>query len=243
MLMGNRAGKVEAVEVAAALADPVRLAVMRRLLHGPATVATFTAERGTTQSTVSNHISILRARGLVKAARQGRHVLYRVADHSVAQLVETLLSLEGRRSHPAVPAPIAVARTCYDHLAGRLGVTLLEALWRAGAVGRPDAGGTMELGPAGPRVFASLGVDLAEPASSRRRFAYGCLDWTERKAHTGGGLGAAIFERALEAGWVVSQPGTRAVLVTTAGKRALRRLIGLRFHDRRPLETFSRSGV
>jgi DNA-binding transcriptional ArsR family regulator len=231
--MSVRTGTTEAVEVAAALADPVRLAVMRRLLlQGPATVATFVAETGTTQSNVSNHLSILRARGLVKTERQGRRVLYRVADHSVAQLVEALLSLEGPPGRPAVPAPIAVARTCYDHLAGRLGVTLLEALWRVGALGRPDAGGSMELGPAGPRVFASLRVDLVKPASSRRRFAYGCLDWTERKAHTGGALGAAICERAREAGWVVPQPGTRAVLLTTAGKRALRRSVGLRFHDR-----------
>jgi DNA-binding transcriptional ArsR family regulator len=228
----NRRARSEPADVAAALADPVRLAVMRRLLHGPATVAEFVAETGTTQSNVSNHVSVLRGSGLVRSERQGRRTLYRVASHSVAQLVEALVAVAGTEHRPAVPAPIALARTCYDHLAGRLGVGMLEAWWRKRALGRPGSAGALDLGPAGPLVFASLGVDLGPAIAGRRRFAYACLDWTERRAHVGGALGAAVRERAVEAGWVVPQPGTRAVLLSTSGRRALHRLLGLRMDDR-----------
>jgi len=133
--------------------------------------------------------------------------------------------LSASRETPTVPAPIAVARTCYDHLAGRLGVNLLQGLQRTGAVGRPRSDGAIDLGPNAERVFGRLGVDLAGVASARRRFAFACLDWTEKQAHLGGALGAAVCTAAVERGWILRQPGTRAVLPTTSGRDGLRRVL------------------
>jgi DNA-binding transcriptional ArsR family regulator len=218
---------VTPAEVAAALADPLRILVLQRMLEGPVNVAELVAAVGTSQPNVSNHLAVLRRRGLVRAERRGRQVVYRIAGPSVAQLIESLSSLSSARSRPAVPAPIAVARTCYDHLAGRLGVDLLRGLRRARAVSTPSADGVIDLGTNGERVFGRLGVDLADAASTRRRFAFACLDWTEEQAHLGGALGAALCASALERGWILRQRGTRALLPTTTGRSAFRRVLGV----------------
>jgi len=106
-------------------------------------------------------------------------------------------------------------------------VAVLDALVRKQALGPPGPGGAIDLGPGADRVFHALGVDPAEAAKARRRFAFACLDWSERRAHLGGSLGAALLDRLLASGWVVRQPGTRALLVTTEGRRGLRRTLGV----------------
>ncbi len=128
---------------------------------------------------------------------------------------------------PAPSSPMAEARSCYDHMAGRLGVGVLEALIRPGALGAPGPDGIVDLGPAAAQVFQALDVDTAAAARARRRFAFACLDWTERRAHLGGALGAALLDRLLQAGWVARQPGTRALLVAGSGRRQLRRILGI----------------
>lgn len=224
---------IPVLELAQALADPLRLAVLQSLMSGPATVSELMSLSGATQSNVSNHLALLRERGLVRATRQGRQMVYELRDASVGQLVESLAQVAG-----GVPpfvqksAPLVRARTCYDHLAGKLGVALFDALAARGALQAPAASrGTLELGPAAAEVFGAFGIDLAAARRERRKFATACLDWTERRPHLGGALGAALWARCVERGWVVRQPGTRAIILTDAGKQGLRDLLAVELQE------------
>jgi DNA-binding transcriptional ArsR family regulator len=210
--------------VARALGDPTRVRILVRLLHGPATVADLVAHTDSTQPNVSNHLAVLRDQRLVRGERTGRQVRYRLANASVAQLVEAVVAVSTTADRPPPESPLAEARTCYDHLAGRLGVALLEGLVREGAIASPGRGGVVDLGPRATAVFERLGVDVAEAAKARRRFAFACLDWTERRAHLGGALGAAVASRLLDLGWVQRQEGSRALLLTGKGRRGFRAL-------------------
>jgi DNA-binding transcriptional ArsR family regulator len=213
------------VEVIQALADPLRLALLQQLMAGPGTVSELVALSGASQPNVSNHLALLRARGLVRTTRQGRASVYELRDATVAQLVESLVVLAGNgigisKTEGRTSAMLAAARTCYDHLAGRLGVTLFDALVARGALaGPPNPGQPVELGPEAHAVFGALGIDLAAVRRARRRFATGCLDWTERRPHLGGALGAAIWAASTQRGWVAREPGGRALVVTDAGRR------------------------
>jgi DNA-binding transcriptional ArsR family regulator len=214
--------------VARALSDPARLDLLTRLFDGPATVTELVALTGLSQPNVSNHFAVLRDEGLVKGDRAGRQVRYRLANASVAQLVEGIVAVAGSGSgRPPAGSPIAEARTCYDHLAGRLGVALLEGLVNKGALGAPRRGGAIDLGDKADRVFKLLGVDLESVAQGRRRFAFSCLDWTERRGHLGGALGAEVLDRLLDAGWVSRRSDTRAVLLTDRGRKGLARTLGV----------------
>ncbi len=218
------------VTIAQALADPTRFAIVERLTDGPAAVSELVALAGEAQSKVSNHLAVLRERGLVSVTRLGRQRLYEIADPSVAQLVESLLVIAGRRPTRLELSPsLARARTCYDHLAGRLGVAIFDALVARRAVAQPDARyrGPVGLGPTGEDVFGGLGVDLEETRKERRQFATACGDWSERRPHLGGALGAALWARFLEQGWVARKPGTRIVVVTERGRRRLRKQLGV----------------
>ena len=220
-------------EVARALADPLRLAVLQHLMGGPATVSEIVAVTGQSQPNVSNHLAVMREGGLVRAGREGRQRVYELRDASVAQLVEALTAVAG-----AVPAryrespPLARARTCYDHLAGKVGVALFDALAARGAIGEPgEPRGAVELGPGSEETFGGLGVDLEEVRGERRRFAYACRDWTERRPHLGGALGATLWARLVERGWVVKKPGTREVVVADEGKAGLREALGFDYEE------------
>ncbi len=220
--------QADAAALASALADPLRLSVLHRLMDGPASVAELTAIVGAQQSKVSNHLAVLRQRGLVKASRAGRQTIYALRDPTVAQLIEALISIAGTRSAPRLEGPIVTARTCYDHLAGRLGVALCRALIKRGAIAATKrAHADFALGVNATGVFGALGVRLTKPASIKRRYAYGCLDWTEREPHLGGWLGAQIAERALADNWVIRIPGSRAVALTSRGKRMFGRVVGI----------------
>jgi len=218
-------------EVAQALADPLRLAVLQHLMGGPATVSEIVSVTGESQSNVSNHLALLRERGMVRVSRQGRQSIYELRDASVAQLVESLMAVAGAKpARYRESPPLARARTCYDHLAGRVGVALFDSLFSHGAVGGPqEPKASLEIGPEGEAVFRELGIDLEEVRRERRRFAYACLDWTERKPHLGGALGAALWAKFVERGWVLKKPGTREVIVTDEGKANLESKLGVRF--------------
>ncbi|TAM88745.1 hypothetical protein EPN42_08660 [bacterium] len=161
-------------------------------------------------------------------------------------LVRTLADPNGRGSAAGeatragkAPAPIALARTCYDHLAGRLGVRLFDALVECKAlvpVGvalrhrarKVRAGlGEVVLGPAARETFEELGIDLAEVARRRRQFATACNDWTESRPHLGGALGAAVWDRLRTLRWILRAPGTRVVSVTPLGRRNLQERFGI----------------
>lgn len=217
--------------IAWALSEPVRLSVLQVLMGGPAVVAELVSATGASQPNVSNHLKVLRERGLVRSGRVGRQTVYEIADASVAQLVESLTAVAGGPEAPVFRSgPMAEARTCYDHLAGRLGVGLYGALVDSGAlVPTGEVHGDVRLGPAAPEVFGAIDVDLEKTSAEagRRRFAFACPDWTERTPHLGGALGAAVCGRFFGRGWVRREEGTRAVTVTRKGRRAVRESLGL----------------
>lgn len=217
------------VDLAQALADPLRLSILQHLMEGSATVSELISVTGEAQSKLSNHLAVLRERDLVRTQREGRQIVYSLRDASVAQLVEALSSVAGKVPPKLWKSPQLVeARTCYDHLAGRYGVALLDALVERSALLPPGTQGSeIKPGPQFREIFTELGIDLDTVKRERRRFALACLDWTERRPHLGGALGAALWAQFVKQGWVVKQPGTRAVIVTREGQAAFRDQLGV----------------
>ena len=197
------------------LAHPLRLRVIDRLGHvGPASVSALAGELGASMPELSNHLRRLREAGLVRARRDGRHAVYELGGAEV----DVLLPLLDRLTAPAEPRPAsAPSRTCYDHLAGPLGVRLYRELTAAGAL-HAGRDGTVEV--ADPAPLAALGVDAAAVDPGRRRLAFECLDATEQEPHLGGALGAALAAALLDRGWVERADG-REVRLTGAGRAAL----------------------
>lgn len=217
--------------LAALLADETRAAFVLALLDGRAWTAGELARlAGVAASTASEHLGKLVAGGLLAEERQGRHRYVRLADAGIAHLVEDLAA----RSEPARKDPprslraasaghaMARGRTCYDHLAGRLGIAITEAMTVRGLL-RQDTG--FALTDRGVAWFAEQDISLA--ATGRRPVARGCLDWTERKPHLAGVAGAALCRHALDARWCVRIGSERAVKVTPEGEQALRRALGI----------------
>lgn len=222
------------VELAQALADPLRLRILQHLMETPATVSELVSLMGETQSKVSNHLALLRERNLVRTTRDGRQIIYTLRDASVGQLVESLSLVAGTvpTRHRKSPQLLA-ARTCYDHLAGRYGVALFDALLQQQAITAPNAQrGDIELGTRGEEIFGALGIDSHAVRRERRRFAFACTDWTERRSHLGGALGAALWAQLVERGWLVKQQGTRATIVTDEGKQQLHRYFRIQVDER-----------
>jgi len=181
---------------------------------------------------VSAHLQRLTAAQLVAVRRQGKHRYYSLGGADVAALLEKMSALAGVRCTPYVcraPERLRAARTCYDHLAGSVGVALHERFtelkWLAAQTGGDDE--TYEVSSSGASAFAALGIDLGAARSLRRRFAFGCLDWTERRFHLGGSLGAALLALALKRRWLVQDLDSRALRVTVGGRRELLGRFGL----------------
>lgn len=212
-------GDVDVAPVAGLLGDPARARMVQALHDGRALPAGELARRARiAASTASEHLARLVDGGLLAVERTGRHRYFRIASPEVAHAVEALAAI----APPARPRSLreatvgdalAEARTCYDHLAGRLGVALADALVTRGAV--VDRGDAYALGPGAGDVLELLGVDLPK----RRPPVLRCLDWSERRPHVAGALGAAICAHALAAGWVERLPTSRAVRVTAAGRK------------------------
>ncbi|MEV8226395.1 winged helix-turn-helix domain-containing protein [Streptomyces sp. NPDC079167] len=211
--------------LAALLADETRAAFCLALLDGRAwTAGELARGAGVAPSTASEHLSRLVAGGLLAEERQGRHRYLRLADGRIAQLVEELAAhgAPGPATPPrtlreaSLQHALARGRTCYDHLAGRLGIGITDAMTRRGLL-RQDTG--FALTEDGLEWFGSLGIPLA--TASRRPLARGCLDWTERRQHLAGTAGAALCRHVLDAGWCERVGTGRAVRATPAGLRAL----------------------
>jgi DNA-binding transcriptional ArsR family regulator len=206
------------VELLKALAHPLRLGVVDRLgHHGPAPVSQLAVELGAALPELSNGLRRLRDAGIVVTAREGRQVVYALADDRLPALLDKLVATgSAPLAPPARPGP---SRTCYDHLAGPLGVALYDALVRGGALrGEPD--GTVSV--TDDALLRALGV-VSVPAG-RRRLAFECLDATEHAAHLAGALGDALADALLARGWVERLDG-REVRLTPAGEPALRELL------------------
>ncbi|MEO8367197.1 MAG: helix-turn-helix transcriptional regulator [Pseudoxanthomonas sp.] len=217
--------------IAALLADPTRANMLLALMDGRALTATELAIEGqVAPSTASSHLARLTEAGLLVMLKQGRQHYFRLANAPVAELIEGLLGFATREDHAGVasvatgPADPALrhARSCYDHLAGRCGVALWDRLHAHGHLAECD--GATALTPQGEAWCEQLGIDLASVRASRRPLCRPCLDWSERRMHLGGALGAAILERMLVLRLLSRQPQGRALQVTGNGERFLENL-------------------
>ncbi|WP_030812536.1 ArsR/SmtB family transcription factor [Streptomyces sp. NRRL F-2799] len=218
--------------LAALLADETRAGCLLALLDGRAWTAGELARHvRVAPSTLSEHLNRLVGGGLLAEERQGRHRYVRLADPRAAQLVEDLAAHLPQDAVRQVPrslressagSAMARGRTCYDHLAGRLGIAVTDALTSRGLL-RQDTG--FALTDAGLAWFGDAGI--AVDRSTRRPLARACLDWTERRPHLGGAAGAALCRHALDTGWCARVGSGRAVRVTPAGARALAELLGI----------------
>ncbi|MDI2131107.1 ArsR/SmtB family transcription factor [Yinghuangia seranimata] len=218
--------------LAGLLADATRATFCLALLDGRAwTGGELARYAGVAPSTASAHLSQLVAGGLLVEERQGRHRYIRIANPQTAQLIEDLAAFSGPPPAPtgtlkarSVGTALARARTCYDHLAGRLGIAITDALTARGLLVQ-DSG--FALTDDGLGWFAAQGMDLAASGGSRRPVARPCLDWTERRPHLSGLSGAALCRHALEEGWCVRIGSQRALKVTDEGTRRLHELLGI----------------
>ena len=211
--------------VAALIGDQARAQVLTVLMAGKALTATELADAAcVTRQTISTHLAQLVEAGLLAVTPQGRHRYFRLAGAEVARMLETLMGVAAATANPPVrtgprdPA-LRKARVCYDHLAGELGVLVYEAMARRGAFELADGG--MVLTPQGAALVAEL--DLAPPSSARGRpVCLNCLDWSERRDHLAGALGAALLLRFEQLGWVKRVAGSRVLAVGAAQEAALR---------------------
>ncbi|MET8287554.1 ArsR/SmtB family transcription factor [Streptomyces sp. NPDC048448] len=217
--------------LAGMIADETRAVFLLALLDGRAWTAGELARHAeVAPSTASEHLGRLVAGGLLTEERQGRHRYVRLADSRVAQLVEDLAAqvAPGAAGRPrslreaGAGSAMARGRTCYDHLAGRLGIALTDALTQRGLL-RQDTG--FALTDAGLRWFDTAGITLDR--TGRRPLSRACLDWTERRPHLAGTAGAALCRHALDAHWCVRIGSERAVKVTPEGERAFTELLGI----------------
>ncbi len=233
---------VKIIQVAQAFADETRLNILRVLLDSDATVNDLADRLGLIQPRISTHLAALREAGLVSSVSQGRQHTYSVHPKKVGKALAALQALADGENPPAdhdkhkakgkkkamnaTLSPQAArevqhnsgmrqARTCYDHLAGVAGVQLLDEMLKRNWLTKSSGAGrsTYQLTAVGSRALAERGVDLSAAAQARRAFAYGCLDWTERRSHLGGALGAAILQRMMDAGNVQAEAAGRAVKV------------------------------
>ena len=218
-------------EVAALVGDPARANILCALLGGRALTATELAfAAGVSPQTTSGHLGKLLTARLLVLMRQGRHRYYRLAGPHVGLMLESIMNV-ALTGPPRYQPPskrdetLRHARTCYDHIAGVLGVGLAERLTeRDFVILGAEAG---EVTPAGAEFLSNLGVDLSSARARRRVFCRPCVDWTERRPHIGGAVGAALANRCFELRWIERMRDTRALTVTPAGRRGLREIFGL----------------
>jgi DNA-binding transcriptional ArsR family regulator len=218
--------------VAAAIGEPARARILCSLLDGHARTSTELAVVAeVSPSTASVHLSRLTQEQLIKVSVQGKHRYYSLQGTEVASAIEALSVLAGgsrEKFVPNTPNYLRAARTCYDHIAGTLGVGLCDRLkalgWLVESSNGEDA---YDLTANGVKQFASLGIDVEATRLLRRRFAFACLDWSERRSHLGGAMGAALLQLALKRKWVLQDPGDRALSITSLGRREMQARFGL----------------
>jgi DNA-binding transcriptional ArsR family regulator len=220
-------------EAAALIADASRARMLLALLDGRRLSAGELAMRGgVSPSAASAHLAKLVDGGLLTTERSGRQRFYALANAHIGHALEAL----ARVAKPArivalrqnlIAAELTIARSCYDHLAGRLGVGITESLVMRGALSL-DGATAYRLGPDGAKFFAKLDIDVGDVHATRRHFARQCVDWSEQRSHLAGALGAAIRDRLLERRWIERNATNRAVRITPAGCVALEEYFGVR---------------
>jgi DNA-binding transcriptional ArsR family regulator len=213
------------------LGEPARMAMLDALLGGTTKSGRELAKAaGIAPSTASEHLAQLTDAGLVAAAPDGRKRAYSLAGPHVAEALEGLAALSPPRKARSLREATAAqlhreARTCYDHLAGSLGVAVCDALVARRLLDPADGGWTVTKD--GERQFGDMGIDLAELRAGRRPLTRVCIDWSERRPHLAGALGAALAGRLLESAWIARRPGLRAVEVTPRGREELTDRLGV----------------
>ena len=221
-----------AAGIAAAIGDPSRAKMLYCLLDGRARTSTELAiVAGVSPSTASAHLQRLTSQNLAKVSVQGKHRYYSLHGAGVAGVLESLSVLAGdvRGTFvPSTPLHLRAARTCYDHLAGNLAVALHDRLLETGwlSPGSTDAA-AYDVTPCGARELGALGIDVDATRALRRRFAYACLDWSERRPHLGGAIGAALLSLSVRRKWVEHELDSRALFVTSLGRRELGKRFGI----------------
>jgi DNA-binding transcriptional ArsR family regulator len=222
---------VRIAEVAALVGDPVRANILSALMGGRAlTAGELVYAAGVSPQTTSGHLGKLAGGRLIACVKQGRHRYYRIASPRVAEMLEGIMAVVADsppRHRPAskLDDAMRVARTCYDHFAGKLGVGIADALCARGHLVLADDGG--EVTESGFALFEKFGADLHAAQSRRRVFCRPCLDWTERRPHLGGSVGAVLTRRCFDLGWVRRLDRGRALKITEAGRRGLNDTFGV----------------
>lgn len=206
------------------IGDATRIRMLQLLMEGRALTAKELAYGAHVEpATATQHLRRLLEGGLVSVKVQGRHKYFRLASPVVAELMELLMVLapdqKTRAPSPRIEEPLRRGRMCYDHLAGELGIGITEGLVKQGLL-RKEAD-SFAVTKRGGAWFAELGINLEAARTLRRKFAASCLDWSERRDHLGGALGAALAERLVDLGWIARRRNCRALTVTEAGRRKL----------------------
>ncbi|TJY36047.1 ArsR/SmtB family transcription factor [Pontimicrobium aquaticum] len=211
-------------KIASLIGDKTRSIMLWSLLDGKAYTATELAvSANITRQSASNHLSKLMEAKLILVEKQGRHRYFRLANEKVAQVIESMASLildekiEIKKSAEA--KKLAFARTCYDHLAGKLSVEIVTSLMEQKIITLND--NSFEITDYGKDWFVELGINVESLKNEKRSFAHKCLDWTERRHHIAGALGAAILKNFLEKDWIRRKQNTREVIVTSLGESML----------------------
>jgi DNA-binding transcriptional ArsR family regulator len=220
---------VDIAKPASLIGDPTRASFLMALSEGRSLPAGELARRaGVTASAASIQLAKLVDGGLLTAEQQGRHRYYSLADPAIAGAIESLAVIAPQRParslrQARIGSDLQAARTCYDHLAGELGVSVFDALLRKEIL-TPE----LELTAKGSRRLERLGVEVEAAAQGRRPFARRCLDWSERRHHLAGALGAAFATRFFDLRWIERTRSSRAVRITEAGRTGLERELALR---------------
>ena len=202
--------------------DPARANMLTALMSGKAlTASELAAEAGVTRQTASAHLGRLETGGLVRQRKQGRHRYFSLADDDVGRVLESMMGLAAKKGHsrtrtgPKEPA-LRKARVCYNHLAGELGVRMLDSLTTRRFL--VEDGDTLELTATGRVFVTQFGVDIDALRKSRRPLCKACLDWSARRSHLAGALGTALLQRFYQLGWAKRETGTRIVAFSKEGE-------------------------
>jgi len=218
-------------EIAALVGDPARATIVSALLDGRALTASELAVAARiTPQTASTHLAKLTEAGLLSVVRAGRHRYFRLASPTVADMIDGIVAVALQQRPRYRPLSrqaraLSAARICFDHLAGRLSVDLTDAFVAREYIALDDE--AAEITTAGTRFFTEFGLELSALRSTRRRFCRLCLDWTERRPHIAGAVGAAMTKRYFDLGWMQRLERSHAVVVTALGRRGFQQTFGI----------------
>ena len=220
-----------ASKIASAIGEPARARILYCLMDDRARTSTeLAAVANVGASTASAHLDRLLKARLLKVVAQGRNRYHSLAGPEVGRVLEGLSAIAGTMSPkfiPSTPTRLRAARSCYDHIAGNLGVRLHDRLLKLEWISQTGKEGVYAISAKGRGKLMEIGIDAGELEGRRRRLACGCLDWSERRSHIGGSLGAAILTLALRRKWLLRDPDGRSLATTASGRREFRRHFGI----------------